>query len=48
MPVEDVTAPWPGTLSPFMTVAKPRLPRQVIGSDDNFERMPTREESNHG
>ena len=35
----DVTVPWPETLSPFVTVAKLRLPQQDIGSDDNLERM---------
>jgi hypothetical protein len=39
MPVEDVTVPWPETLSPFVTVAKLRLPQQDIGGDDNIERM---------
>ena len=39
MPVEDVTVVWPETLSPFVTVAKLRLPRQDIGGEDNFERM---------
>ena len=37
MPVEDVTVPWPETLSPFVTVAKLRLPQQDIGGDDNLE-----------
>jgi hypothetical protein len=39
MPVENVTVRWPETLSPFVTVAKLRLPQQDIGGDDNFERM---------
>jgi len=39
MPVEDLTVLWPETLSPFVTVAKLRLPQQDIGGDDNFERM---------
>jgi hypothetical protein len=39
MPVEDVTVPWPEALSPFVTVAKLRLPQQDIGGDDNLERM---------
>jgi catalase len=39
MPVEDVTVQWPETLSPFVTVAKLRLPRQDISGDDNLERM---------
>src|SRR5262249_43838696 len=38
MPVEDVTVAWPEALSPFVTVAKLRLPQQDIGGDDNFER----------
>ncbi|MEU1465583.1 catalase family protein [Streptomyces sp. NPDC005727] len=39
MPVEDTTVCWSETLSPFVTVAKLRLPRQDIGGDDNLERM---------
>ncbi len=39
MPVEDVTVRWPEALSPFVTVAKLRLPQQDIGTDDNLERM---------
>ena len=39
MPIEDVTVRWPETLSPFVTVAKLRLPRQDIGGEDNFELM---------
>jgi len=39
MPVEDVTVRWSEALSPFVTVAKLRLPQQDIGGDDNFERM---------
>jgi catalase len=39
MPVEDVTVVWPETLSPFVTVAKLRLPQQDIGGEDNFARM---------
>jgi hypothetical protein len=30
---------WSETLSPFVTVAKLRLPRQDIGGDDNLEQM---------
>ena len=37
MPIEDVTVPWPETLSPFVTVAKLRLPQQDIGDDTNLE-----------
>jgi hypothetical protein len=39
MPVELVTVRWPETLSPFVTVAKLRLPQQDIGGEDNLERM---------
>jgi hypothetical protein len=39
MPVEDVTVRWSEALSPFVTVAKLRLPRQDIGEDDNLDRM---------
>jgi hypothetical protein len=39
MPVEDVTVRWAESLSPFVTVAKLRLPQQDIGGDDNLERM---------
>jgi hypothetical protein len=39
MPVEDVTVEWPETLSPFVTVAKLRLPQQDIGGDENLEKM---------
>jgi catalase len=37
MPVDDVTVAWPEALSPFVTVAKLRLPQQDIGGPDNFE-----------
>jgi hypothetical protein len=39
MPVEKTTVVWPESLSPFVTVAKLRLPQQDIGGADNFERM---------
>ncbi len=39
MPVEDLTVAWSETLSPFVTVAKLRLPLQDIEGDDNFEKM---------
>src|SRR5262249_25523523 len=39
MPIENVTVRWPENLSPFVTVAKLRLPQQDIGGDDNLERM---------
>jgi hypothetical protein len=39
MPVEKTTVVWPEGLSPFVTVAKLRLPQQNIGGEDNLERM---------
>jgi hypothetical protein len=39
MPVEDLTLRWPEPLSPFVTVARLRLPRQDIGDDENLEKM---------
>jgi hypothetical protein len=39
MPVEDVTVEWPEQLSPFVTVAKIRIPEQDISGDDNLEKM---------
>jgi hypothetical protein len=39
MPVEKTTVLWPESLSPYVTVAKFRLPQQDIGGEDNFERM---------
>src|SRR5262249_55100132 len=39
MPVEKTTVVWPESLSPFVTVAKLRLPQQQIGGEDNFEKM---------
>src|SRR5262249_10066108 len=39
MPVEKTTVLWPESLSPFVTVAKLRLPQQDIGGEGNFERM---------
>jgi hypothetical protein len=39
MPVDKTTVRWPESLSPFVTVAKLRLPQQDIGREDNFERM---------
>jgi predicted DNA-binding ribbon-helix-helix protein len=39
MPVEDVTVRWPEALSPFVTVAKLRLPQQDISGDDNLDLM---------
>ncbi len=39
MPVEDVTVEWPEALSPFVTVAKVRLPQQDISGDEIREQM---------
>lgn len=39
MPIEDVTVEWPETLSPFVTVAKLRLPQQDMGGAENLEKM---------
>ena len=39
MPVEDVTVEWPEQLSPFVTVAKLRLPQQDISDAANLEKM---------
>jgi hypothetical protein len=39
MPIEDVTIEWPEVLSPFVTVAKLRIPQQDISGDDNLEKM---------
>jgi len=39
MPVEKTTVAWPESLSPYVTVAKLRLPQQDIGGEDNFEKM---------
>ena len=39
MPVEKPTVLWPESLSPYVTVAKLRLPQQDIGGEDNFEKM---------
>jgi hypothetical protein len=39
MPVENLTVAWSETLSPFVTVAKLRLPLQDIEGDDNLEKM---------
>jgi len=39
MPVEKTTVVWPENLSPYVTVAKLRLPQQDIGGEDNFEKM---------
>ena len=39
MPVQDVTVEWPEALSPFVTVAKVRLPAQDISAADNLDKM---------
>src|ERR1051325_9966058 len=39
MPVEKTTVVWSESLSPFVTVAKLRIPQQDIGGEDNFEKM---------
>ena len=39
MPIQDVTVEWLEALSPFVTVAKVRVPPQDISGDDNLERM---------
>ena len=39
MPVQDVTVEWQEAFSPFVTVAKVRLPAQDISGADNLERM---------
>ena len=39
MPVEKTTVRWDESLSPYVTVAKLRLPQQDIGGEDNLERM---------
>src|SRR6185295_11848005 len=39
MPVDKTTVRWPESLSPYVTVAKLRLPKQDIGGEDNFEKM---------
>jgi hypothetical protein len=39
MPVEDLTVEWAEILSPFVTVAKLRLPRQDIAGDENLAKM---------
>jgi hypothetical protein len=39
MPVEKTTVLWSESLSPYVTVAKLRLPQQDIGDEDNLEKM---------
>jgi hypothetical protein len=39
MPVEDLTVEWPERLSPFVTVARLRLPQQDISHEDTLAAM---------
>ncbi len=39
MPVEDLTVNWPEKLSPFVTVAKLRIPQQDISGPDSLEKL---------
>ncbi len=39
MPVEDLTVEWPEALSPYVTVARLRIPQQDISGPDNLEKM---------
>jgi hypothetical protein len=39
MPVEDLTVEWPERLSPFVTVAKLRLPQQDITDEEVLKKM---------
>lgn len=39
MPIEDVTVEWSEHLSPFVTVARMRLPQQDISGKENQEKM---------
>ena len=39
MPIEDMTVEWPEQLSPFVTVARMRLPQQDIGGEEDLEKM---------
>lgn len=41
MPVEDTTVEWPEQLSPYVTVAKLRIPQQDISAEDNLEMVDT-------
>jgi hypothetical protein len=36
MPIENATVKWPERLSPYMTVARLRLPRQYFASDEQM------------
>jgi hypothetical protein len=39
MPVGDLTVEWPESLSPYVTVARLRIPQQDISGPDNVEKM---------
>ena len=39
MPIEDLTVEWPESVSPYITVARLRIPQQDISGPDNLERM---------
>lgn len=39
MPIEELTTEWPESLSPFVTVAKLRIPQQDVSGEDNFPIM---------
>ncbi len=39
MPVEDLTKEWSQDLSPFITVAKLRIPKQNVSGEENYEIM---------
>jgi hypothetical protein len=41
MPVGDLTVEWPESLSPYVTVARLRIPQQDISGPDNVEKMDT-------
>lgn len=39
MPIEDLTVEWPESLSPFVTVARLRIPQQDISGPDNLDKV---------
>ena len=39
MPIDDLTVEWPESLSPYVTVARLRIPQQDISGPDNIEKM---------
>ncbi|HET8962112.1 catalase family protein [Nocardioides sp.] len=39
MPVEDLTVEWPESLSPYVTVARLRIPQQDISGPENLDKM---------